>query len=104
MLQLFNDHEQPQQDPSQSQPLESIKMRNVLIVKELVGVLLWFVISMNVSLFSRDSDNKNWAYLALFLTKGVNISLAIALGGKEGISQGISTSVATIAGTIAGGL
>ena len=104
MLQLFDNEEQPQPDPEQEQPLLSINMRRVLIVKELVGVLLWFVISMNVSLFSRDSDNKNWTYLALFLTKGVNISLAIALGGKEGISQGISTSVATIAGTIAGGL
>ena len=104
MLQLFDNFEQPQQDPEELKPLLSIKMRRVLIVKELVGILLWFVISMNVSLFSRDSDNKNWTYLALFLTKGVNISLALAKGGKEGISQGIATGVATIAGTIAGGL
>ena len=104
MLQLFDNEEQPQPDPEQEQPQVSINMRRVLIVKELVGVLLWFVISMNVSLFSRDSDNKNWAYLALFLTKGVNISSSVSKGGREGVSQGISTSVATIAGAIAGGL
>ena len=103
MLQLFSPG-QPQQDSDAEEKAVTLTMQQVLLLKKAVGVLLWFVISMNVSVFSRDSDNKNWAYLTLFLIKGVNVASAVAKGGKEGISQGIETSVATIVGAISGGL
>lgn len=92
------------QDEETDVPQLSLEMSQVLLVKNLIGMALWFVISMNVSLWSRDSDNKNWAYLALLVTKGGLIARALAVGGKEGFSQGISTGVSTIAGAIAGGL
>jgi len=102
MLQLFSP-EQPQQDPDTEEKAVTLNMQQVLLLKKAVGVLLWFVVSMNVTLFSRDSDNKNWAYTLLFLIKGANVANAISKGGREGVSQGITTSVAMIAGTIAGG-
>ncbi len=102
MLQLFNP-ELPQQDPEQVEKQITLTMQQVLLLKKVVGVLLWFIVSMNVTLFSRDSDNKNWTYTMLFLIKGANVASAIAKGGKEGVSQGITTSVATIAGAITGG-
>ena len=97
MIQLFDplDEEKPQL---------SLEMSQVRIVKNLIGMALWFVISINVTLWSRDSDNRNWAYLALLVTKGGLIARALAVGGKEGLSQGISTGVATIVGAVAGGL
>ena len=102
MLQLFRS-EQPQLDPDTEEKAVTLTMQQVLLLKKAVGVLLWFVISMNVTLFSRDSDNKNWAYTLLFLIKGANVAAAVAKGGSEGVSQGITTSVATIAGAISGG-
>lgn len=99
MIQLFES-----QDEENEKPQLSLEMSQVRIVKNLIGMALWFVISMNVTLWSRDSDNRNWAYLALLVTKGGLIARAIARGGKEGFSQGISTGVSTIAGAIAGGL
>ena len=104
MLQLFDQFQQPQQDPDEEEKAVTVRMQQVLLIKKAVGILLWFVLSMNVSLFSRDSDNKNWAYLTLFLIKGVNVATAVSKGGKKGVSQGIETSVATIVGAIAGGL
>ena len=92
------------QDEEKENPQLSLEMSQVLIVKNLIGMALWFVISMNVSLWSRDSDSKNWAYLALLVTKGGLIARAIAIGGKEGLSQGVCTGIATIAGAIGGGL
>lgn len=102
MLQLFTP-EQPQQDPEQTEKQTNLRMQQVMLLKKTVGVLLWFIISMNVTLFSRDSDNNNWAYTLLFLIKGANVASAIAKGGREGVSQGITTSIATIAGAITGG-
>ena len=99
MIQLF----EPQVQETDVPPV-SREMSQVLIVKNLIGMALWFAISMNVSLWSRDSDSKNWAYLALLVTKGGLIARALAVGGKQGFSQGIGTGVATLAGTIAGNL
>ena len=99
MIQLFEP-----QDEENEKPQLSLEMSQVLIVKNLIGMALWFVISMNVTLWSRDSDSKNWAYLALLVTKGGLIARAIGVGGLEGLSQGISTGVATIVGAVAGGL
>ena len=103
-MQSFFERFQPQQHDEENKPALSVKMQQVLLLKKVTGILLWFVISLNVSLFSRDSDNKNWAYITLFLIKGVNVAAAIATGGKEGVSKGIETSVATVVGAIAGGI
>jgi len=103
VLELFNQF-QPQPEQQEEEATTTLRMQQVLFLKKIMGIVVWFVIAMNVSLFSRDSNNRNWAYLTLFLIKGVNVASAVAKGGKEGLSSGIETSVATIVGTIAGGL
>lgn len=94
---------QPQPD-EEERPQTTLKMQQTLFLKKVIGIVVWFVVATNVSLFSRDSDNRNWAYLTLFLIKGVNVAAAVAKGGNVGVSQGIETSVATIVGALAGGL
>jgi len=100
-MQLLSQFQPPEEE---EKPQITIRMQQAQFLKKVVGIVIWFVLAMNVSLFSRDSDNRNWAYLTLFLIKGVNVAAAVAKGGKEGVSQGIETSVATIVGAIAGGL
>jgi len=94
---------QPQPD-EEEKPQITLKKQQTLFLKKVVAIVVWFVVATNVSLFARDSDNRNWAYLTLFLIKSVNVAAAVAKGGKEGVSQGIESSVATLVGALAGGL
>lgn len=94
----------PQAEPQPEQKPQSVGMLRVSVLNNIAGVALWFVISMNTVLYSRDSDNRNWVYIALLLIKGTTVSLSISKGGREGVASGIASTSATILGAIAGSL
>lgn len=95
----FNQYPEPEPEHT-----PSLGMQRVNLLKNIAGIALWFVVSINTVLYSRDSDNRNWVYIALLLIKGTAVSLSISKGGREGVAQGIVSTSATILGAIAGSL
>lgn len=80
----------------------SAKLQRIKTAKTAVSLLVWFALSLNISLWARDSDNRIWAWLVL---GGLRASVAIALFSKQtgdAKAEAIAGSIATIAGMIGG--
>jgi hypothetical protein len=96
--------------PWQEEQLEgtkppSTKFHRLQTSKTVVTMLVWFALALNVSLWSRDSDNRIWAWLVL---GGLRASNVIALfsqqtGDAKAAQSAIAGSIATLAGMIGGG-
>jgi len=83
---------------------ESPRLQRLQLLKAGVGVGVWFAIALNISLWSRDNDNRLWAWLGLL---GIRSAAVVALlSRQEGMAKGeaIAGSVATMFGMIGGGL
>ena len=79
----------------------SAALARIRAMKAGVGIAVWFSISLNISLWSRDNDNRVWAWLVL---TGLRASAVVALlsRGNEGKAEAIAGSFATLAGMIGG--
>ncbi|MBW4501974.1 MAG: hypothetical protein KME57_20980 [Scytonema hyalinum WJT4-NPBG1] len=89
-------------EAQEEQQPASATLTRIRAVKTGVGIAVWFALALNVSLWSRDNDNRIWAWLVLI---GLRSSTVVALlsKGNEGKAEAIAGSIATLAGMIGGG-
>ncbi|BAZ19424.1 hypothetical protein NIES4073_02940 (plasmid) [Kalymmatonema gypsitolerans NIES-4073] len=89
-------------DDQEEQQQASATLTRIRAAKIGIGIAVWFALALNVSLWSRDNDNRMWAWLVLL---GLRASTVVALlsKGNEGKAEAIAGSIATLAGMIGGG-
>ncbi|MBW4595490.1 MAG: hypothetical protein KME46_21945 [Brasilonema angustatum HA4187-MV1] len=97
----FEDYAGFFRDDQDEQQQISATLTRIRTAKTGIGIAVWFAISLNVSLWSRDNDNRMWAWLVL---TGLRASTVVALlsRGNQGKAEAIAGSVATVAGMIGG--
>lgn len=82
----------------------SIRLQRLKVMKTGIATAVWFAISLNISLWSRDNDNRLWAWLLIGGLRAGTVVALLSRQDSDGRGEAIAGSIATLFGMVGGGV